>query len=72
MIRPVERFEVRLGGLEAPRRAPGAREQSGRSGPVGLLAAAALGAAAVLLIQRLIEDGRLASSAGALLRVVGG
>lgn len=74
MIRPVERFAVNIGGLHTeeetivrpPRPAP-----SG-VGPIGLVAAACLGATFTLLAQRLLEEGRLVHLLVASLRGLAG
>ncbi|MCS6778764.1 MAG: hypothetical protein NZ555_03555 [Geminicoccaceae bacterium] len=58
MIRPVERFEVNIGGarlVEEPA-APRIGARRAGAGPLGLAAAACLGATGALAIQRLIEQ----------------
>ncbi len=70
MIRPVERFAVNIGGREAPKDAVAGPRQPNRTGvgPTGVSAAACLGATLMLLVQRLIEDGRLWGQLPAVLR----
>lgn len=58
MIRPVERFEVNIGGarlVEEPALGRIGERRAG-TGPLGLAAAACLGATSALAIQRLIEQ----------------
>lgn len=70
MVRPVERFPVNIGGRRElePVAPPTPRRPRDGVGPVGLVAAACLGATAMLLLERLLEEGRLALVLGRVLR----
>lgn len=70
MIRPVERFAVNIGGREAPEDAVVRPPQPNRTGvgPTRVVAAACLGATLTLLVQRLVENGRLWGLLPAVLR----
>lgn len=61
MIRPVERFTIDLTPRGAALRpGPGSAARAA-GGPLGLLAAACLGAAGTLLAERLVDSGQLAA-----------
>lgn len=74
MIRPVERFAVKLGGLQAATEAELYRPLAPRAGvgPVGLVAAACLGAGLTLIAQQLLADGRVARLLWGLARGLAG
>lgn len=74
MIRPVERFEVNIGGARLVEEPPPARMGARRTGagPLALAAAACLGATGALAIERLVEQHGLLEWSVRLLRSVFG
>lgn len=74
MVRPVERFEINLAGAQAtrPETAPDRGRVRAAFGPVGLAAAACLGAVGVLIAQRILGDSSLLGLTATLVRALPG